>query len=667
MKEVGKVTILEDKVRYYNELYRQGTPEITDQEFDELVQELKRTRPGSDWFNKGVQDPQPLSRKEQLPYQMNSLDKCKNLNEIKEWLIDKIGNELWDQVQLIVTPKLDGLSVEKDLITNQAWTRGDGQIGQKCEMHMMTIPGPTYKKDGGRMFVRGEVVFQNKDWDKFSEANPEYKNPRNTATGFINGDYDPKKPYHLLSYLCYDVLSVDWSKSEQLDWITKNTEQVFSLPYLKVTAKELTEKYLESIFFLWADTYPIDGLVIDINESKYRMWCESNGNPAYARAYKHPVFSEKANTIIRSIERNINRHGVVTPVCILEPRQLSGVEVSRVNGINMAYLYDWGLMPDVEITIVRSGEVIPKIVEVECIEIPFKEDFKTDKEYQQKYKEQVSFRQKQLQDTDCKICGEYESFIDENQTCPFCQNPLVWDKTFTNMICQNQDCEEVNIQKLSDFFKICGVEEFKELTFRQLYKEGWKTPEQILHIEYEQLIHLEGWGDRSAQMFIVEMKKLKEQGISLAKYYHASGYFGNLGEKTLQLIIDNIKSDTPKYEELIEIKGIAEITAKNFIEGLAQLVWDLPYPSIKINQIISPKPKQGLLTGTIVVFSKFRDLELSKQLEDKGAIVEDNFTNKTNLLIVKDKSNPTTKMKKAEQQGTAIYTKEELVDKLKTM
>jgi DNA ligase (NAD+) len=293
---------------------------------------------------------------------MMSLDKVKTIDAFLKWANNFPG------ATFVITPKYDGLSV--GMSEGKAWTRGDGIIGQDCTQHVQVSHLTFDIADGD--IVRGEIIIDNRDWKFFKKINPTAKSQRNSATGLINGDYDSKKEqeYGCLRIMPYEIMGSNLDKDRQLC-------KYFNSEYAKIDdLRYVTEKFLFDLFNKWRKKFPIDGLVIDVNEAKYRKGVEANGNPSYTIAYKHTSFSERKDGVVDRIERSINRNGVITPVVVLkEPINISGADILKVSAINMRYVKDWGLYPDTRITIVRSGEVIPIIVSVENVDIPFREDF----------------------------------------------------------------------------------------------------------------------------------------------------------------------------------------------------------------------------------------------------------------------------------------------------
>lgn len=641
---------LVQKLVEYNEAYRVGESIVSDYEYDKLVDQLKELNPNNDWFKRGVNDSAPLKKKYQLTYPMYSLNKCKSLEEIEDWL-KSLAGDTYKDIKLIITPKFDGLSVQRNLESGDSWTRGNGEVGQVCTPQLKAIMGCGSSSEISG-FVRGEVVFTNDNWEKTQERYPEYKSSRNTATGWINGDYKPGIPYSLLSYMCYEAYNSEWSKIEQLEFLNSKVNS-FECPYKVCEFPSLSEDFLDKLFRQWLKVFPIDGLVIDVNNPELRTQQEANGNPCYARAYKHPSFSERKETQILKIERNINRMGVVTPILHIKPIELAGATIKKVNGINMSYIHDWLLYPGETITVVRSGEVIPKVVEVDGVKIPFREEFDSEKKYTSAYENLSKKRHFEFK-------GEYvgRKYI----TCPFCHETLSWDETLVNLVCTNKDCEEKRFQGIVDFFKILGVENVKEDTFRTLYNSGLNTIGKLLCVESNDLVKLDGWAETSAKQYRREMDRLLHEGVPCAKLCHASGLFGRLGEKTIQLILDNIYPLSPTLEKLISIKGISEISAKQYIEGTKGLLDEDAKDMllVKILYTKTPEKEKGIMSGEVIVFSGFRDQSLKERFEKKGASVEDSLTKKTTVLIVKDKGQITSKIQKAMKMGIPIYSQKEI-------
>lgn len=671
MNEIEKLV---SQLRAANDAYREGNPVMSDREYDNLEHQLMKLDPSNDWFKQGVNDKAPDSRKFRLPHPMMSLSKVKSIDKIREWFYSMVPADKADKVTIIAAPKFDGLSayVSKNLCA----TRGDGYVGQMFLGQAMNILDmPSVEKEG--LAIRGEVIFTNENWKKFQTLHPEAKIPRNSAVGLINGDYDSskRKEYGLLSIRPYEILGSGKSKSEQfaiLDDMIRDRRNI--TPRAIYTINQITEEELYRMFNVWRKSYPIDGIVLDIDNAEYRKGNYPNGNPKYSIAYKHPSFSDTAEVVIKDVERNVNRKGTVTPVITFDSVNLANADVSRVNGVNMKYILDWKLFPGVKVTVVRSGEVIPKIVAVNGIQIPFRENYTSQKEYQRAYIRALGerFLQEEYKRLDHPADWKY---------CPDCGHHLKWDGV--NMICENPDCKEKQIQHIVTFFKIIGLENWKEKTFRQLWDANiCRSVNDVLSVGpslVDDISALPGWSEKTAIQFITDVLDLQLKPVSVERFFHATGWFGDLGEKTIGLILKE-KSDFLSHidsnnilnhlseilESLINVEGVSEITASQFIEGWNKYLIDIEDPWSIVYKFAlkgEESSNEGPLKGKTFCMTGFRDKDLKSSIEEKGGEVVDSLSKTTSVLIVKDMSSTSSKMEKAKKNGTEILDIESFKNK----
>lgn len=634
-----------------NDAYRNGAPVMSDSQFDALEEELRILDPLNDWFAKGVNDATPKKRKVKLKYPMMSLNKHKTIDSLLSWASN------YPNATFIITPKFDGLSV--GIKGNVSWTRGDGTIGQDCTKQLMHTIKPNVNE---HTVVRGEIIFTNKNWDKFKELNPEAVSSRNSATGLINGDFDVNRlhEYGLLTVMPYEITNCDFSKESQL-------RSLMSDVYYKVfNINQLNDDFLLNLYLTWKNEYPIDGLVIDVNESQYRHGTEANGNPSYSVAYKSPKFSESAIGVIKEIELNVNRYGIVTPVVILEePIFLSGAQISRVSAINMNYVMLWGIVPGEKIQIIRSGEVIPKIIGVGNVIIPFRETYDKVGNYLADYNENTTKRLFEMKETNVK-------FPDYLKVCPHCGTPLQMlineIAEWCEMYCPNEKCYGRNIETAIKFFTIAQIDGFGDKKITQIANDfiDGNIPIffKMLDVNVDYLLSLEGWAETSANAFINECEKIKTQ-LPFTRFLHATGWFGDLGEKTLQKIIDADGWEAP-LEELIKIEGVQTKTAMTFCAGkktyedykdIIEYMFKFAY--IKTSDIV----KEGKLSGLNVCMTGFRDKMLASQIAENGGNVLDSLTKYVNCLITKDKNSTSSKIVKARKMGIEVVDIQEFKTK----
>ena len=643
-----------------NNAYREGRPFLTDAEFDALEEKLRMLNPEDEWFKSGVNDLTPKKRKVRLPYPMMSLDKVKTIEAFNSWA------QKYPNATYVITPKFDGLSVGRDGDTS--WTRGDGTIGQDCTKQLMYVDCPYESKN--HTVVRGEIIFDNKNWNKFKELHPEASSSRNSATGLINADFDVNRieEYKLLRVMPYELFGSQAPKTMQLKYLGTDVFEVIE----DITT--ITEDYLLNLYLNWKKDYPIDGLVIDVNEPEYRTGTEANGNPSYTIAYKSASFSETGIGVIKEIERSVNRNGIITPVIVLkEPIFLSGAWINRISAINMRYVYDWGLYPGVEITIIRSGEVIPKIIAVDSVSIPFRETFSKTKDYEIAYNEAVRTRKESLY----KITDINSEYISSLSFCPSCGAFLETDsygEDWHELVCGGSKCRARDLDRVVKFFTIAQIDGFGEKKIEQIYDYIISKPGSdsnfctfftVLNIKKEELLTLEGWAETSADNFIKEINKIKTT-LPFARFLHATGWFGELGEKTLQKILD-ADGWNASPNALIQIEGVQEKTASTFLNGVR--IFDgfndfntfldtFKFAYTKTSDLV----KEGKLSGLNVCMTGFRDKLLASQISELGGNVLDGVTKNVNCVITKDKNSSSSKIVKAQKMGIEILNIEEFKD-----
>lgn len=602
---------LEFEIENYNEFYRSGQPRISDEEYDKLIDKLKEKYPQSVLLKKAILESPKENRKQKLPLPMYSLNKCKSVEEIKQWL--KFNN-ISDDELLVITPKYDGISLVANEFDKSAWTRGDGEFGQESKWHFNKLRG--YNCDQYTMFSFGEAIMSKANFHKYKD---EYANPRNMVAGLFNRDITTM-PLQDVDYIRYGSSDIEYNKSEQL--LELNKINIVPVQFMRYKAKELNFELLEYWYKKWSEYYQIDGLVIDINSAQLRnqLGREENMNPKYARAYKNPEWSGSAEVRVTGITWQVSKQGKLKPVINIEPTEVSGVTIENVTGYNAAYMFDNNIHKDAIIKIIRSGDVIPKHIET------------------------VSWE-----------CLEVKDLMDEVSICTCCGQPTKWDETMTELLCINPECEDMQIAKLVHFFSTLEIEDFGEPSIRTFYLRGFKTIEAILNMKQIDIISIDGFGVKSSIKLLSQFGKLKSEGVPAAKIMHACDVFeGKIGEKTVQLILDNIHdqmvSKAISIEDLIKIDGVAEVTAKIFLNGLKSFDHYLEVLPIRFSYITTPKEEVlgDSLKGERICFTGCRpSKDMEKKIQQQGGEVVSGVSKNTTMLVVKDMSESTLSSNKA--------------------
>jgi NAD-dependent DNA ligase len=614
----NELNIVYEEIKKLNKSYREGNPLISDKEYDKLIETFRFVDPDNEIFTSGVIETVEVSsdRKETLKYPMFSLDKESSIEEIHKWLINK-GLPL--STILVCTAKYDGISILKDEFNGSAWSRGDGVEGETVHEHYKKLADKAKKVN---IFTIGEMiiprpVFASRTF--YRESGEAFKNARNMIAGLKNSDTisdDLKYAKHVR----YGFASEDFTKnkSEQLDFISANFGNV---PYKVFRADQLNVEELNELFIEWGKEYDIDGLVLDIDNKNIRksLGRERNNNPAYARAFKNPDWSESSQTEIIDIEWNISKQGYLKPTGILKPIDLEGVTISRVTLNNAKFVKDNELGLGSIVTIIRSGMVIPKVINV-------------------------------IKSTGFKIpvIQDKEVFWNDNEV----------------ELCV-EDTKEQEIKKIISFFEILNTDNVSEGTIKQLYDAGYTTIKQILNLSINDFEKIDRFGKRKSEIVFNSIKK-STTNVDLAKLMHASNLFTNLGSKKLESLV-HFKTK-PSYNDILEIKGFSDISAKNFLDGydnFYEFIKELPITikskeEIKNNTNNTNNMNKNDLVGMSVLFTGIRRQDLVDEIESRGGKNLSAISKNVTHLICKDKNSTSSKMIKAKELGIIIMSVEEL-------
>jgi NAD-dependent DNA ligase/O-acetyl-ADP-ribose deacetylase (regulator of RNase III) len=542
-----------DAIKEANEKYRLSGDNsgLTDAEYDYL-QELSDD---SELKSKVGVDIE--KNKVALPVSMGSLNKCKTLQELKDWMTRK-GIAL--NTDIAITPKFDGLALVVSYVDGEfvsAATRGDGTYGQDVSDHFR------YTKVGKKKFPKdftGEIVgeaimkealFQEKYLGK-------YKTARNMVAGVLNRDKITEE-LEDIDFMAYKVFGMDFdTKYDEVDFCNKHMN--FGGVYVVVKEfKDITEKNLQSIFKC-LKAYQIDGLVLDVNDvsEQESIGSETNSlNPGFARAWK-PESGDDAQTIVLGMTWKTSKVGAQKPVIQIDPVDIGGVTISNVTGINAKFLKDNKIDIGAAISVIRSGDVIPKVTKT--------------------------------------LVGSKDFSLPTH--CQDCKEDLSWSENDVDLLCTNQDCLGIKLAAVTDFFPIMSVEEVGEGIVKQLFAEDITTVEDILNMSVDDFEKVDGFQRRKAEKTYEEIHK-KMKNVSLEKLQHASNMFRGLGStKLAQLKEYDSKDNIPSRAVVIGLDGYSDKTTDSYlngIEGFWEWAEKLPITSERY-----VPPVIGVLTGQSV-------------------------------------------------------------------
>lgn len=355
---------LVNKLNHYTDLYNQGKPEITDEEWDKLYFELQdlEIHYGITYADSPTQSIRPEVipelKEEILPYKMLSLAKTKSLDEVNSF----IGGKPY-----VCSLKLDGLSCElvyRDGKLKEAYTRGNGFSGSSVIHSARVIANiPQAIPYVGELVVCGEVLCKYSDFEAFSA---DYANPRNFASGSLKLLDANECKKRKLSFIAWELVGQDdWfvTYSNKINFLIDQGFEVVPhfLSMVDLDEKNIFDMKVEAV----GESLPIDGLVI-----KYDNCSDGAGETAHHRnnAMAMKFYDEVFETTLLDIEWGIGRDNRLTPVAIFEPVEFPDAAVERASLHNISIMKDiFDSMPfkGQRIRVIKSNEIIPQIIDAQ--------------------------------------------------------------------------------------------------------------------------------------------------------------------------------------------------------------------------------------------------------------------------------------------------------------
>jgi NAD-dependent DNA ligase len=597
-----------------NDAYRLGQPIISDAKYDQLVDELSLLSPDDELLTKVGIEIADETRKSRLPIEMASMNKIKSMNDVDDWSRLK---GISKSEYVIITPKFDGLSLCVNEATSEAWTRGDGEFGQKSSEHYALIQNHLNLKEYSFSFTYGEVMIPKQVFiDKFSA---DFANPRNLVAGLLNSktvsDYLKDCQYIKYGAVCKRNFS---TKQEVINELNKG--QSSKVQYYICQLSDLSEDLLIDLFHKFSTEYEIDGLIIELNDLKLqdRLGREtSSNNPVWARAFKHPSFEQSAQTDVIGISWNISKQGLLKPILHITPVKLDGVTVSNVTGNNARFVKDLGLGVGAKVVVKRSGMVIPIIADVIT---------------------PVEFVQPTIEGVE-----------------------VDWNEAGIELITLTET-DDQKLKKIVAFFEILEADNVSEGVITQLWDAGYKTIKDVLTLTTSDLEKIDRFGKRKADIVYKSIQK-SVSNVQLSKLQHATGIFKGLGSKKL-VLLEDFKTK-PTVDQVMSIEGFAEVSAKSYIDSydiFFDFIKDLP---VTITEKVEAVKVGTDLEGKSFVFTGVRRPDLESDIESRGGKISSGVSKTTTHLVMKAIGSGSSKEKKAIELGVEVITVEQLENMLK--
>src|SRR5713101_5431477 len=658
-----KVEALREKIRHHEHLYYVlDHPEISDAEFDRLMNELKNLEaehpdlitPDSPTQRVGGK-PREGFVKVRHSSPMLSLDNTYNEEELRAW--ERRVHELTgrEDVDYVCELKLDGMSLSLGYDDGQlvrGITRGDGTVGEDVTLNVRTvrsvplsIPKEKLKKAGipADFEVRGELLMPLAAFKKMNEERETnglslFANPRNATAGTVRQLESKVTAQRRLDYFAYGLLQNGRSYFDR----HSKTLDALNAAGLKVNPNRKLVHSMEQVWdFIrqWEGKrdslpYEIDGIVVKVDRVALQDELGFTGKaPRWAIAY---TYAARAGiTKLEDIRVQVGRTGKLTPVAELAPVSIGGTTVRNATLHNMDEIERLDVKIGDWVQVERGGDVIPKVAKVIA-----------DKEHPRGHK---TFHMPEV--------------------CPVCGTKVVRTEGEVDYRCVNANCPAKLRETILHFASrgVMNIDGMGEALVNQLTERGLvKDVADIYKLTKKDLLGLERFADKSAQNIVDEIENSKKLPLERVIYGLGMRF---VGERTAQFLAEHFGNldaiMNASAEELEEVNEVEPRIAESSVEFFAdehnrRLVIDmrkagLTFTGQKKEKGTKLVGKTFVLTGTLERHT--RD-EAKKMIEDAGGRVSGSVSKKTDYVVAG--SDAGSKLDKARELGVSVIGEEEL-------
>jgi len=644
-----RIEDLREQIRHHNRLYHiEDAPEIADAEYDALYKELEELEaenpelvtPDSPTQRVGGE---PLEEFVQIRHSipMLSLANARKTEELREWdarVRRLLGPD--EEPGYVTELKIDGLAVSlryEDGRFARGATRGNGMVGEDVTQNLRTVRAIPERLDDDPPEVlepRGEVFMTLEDFERLNrrqeaEGKPPFANPRNAAAGSIrqlDSRITATRPLTILLYGVGEGGELYESHSAMLDALKSyglrvNPYQVHDSIETVIEECERCAAERESL------PYQIDGVVVKVDSREQQRSLGTVARaPRWAIAYKFEPLAGR--TRLNDIIVKVGRTGALTPQAVLEPVNIGGVKISRATLHNEDYIKEKRILIGDVVVVERAGDVIPQVIR------PVIEERDGD---------EYAFEMPKV----CPVCGEPVS-RPEGEAVTRCVNAL----------CPAQTLEHIIHWASKGAMDIEGLGEKVATRFFDLGLI--KDAADIYHLRAEQIVPLEGFGEKSAENLVQAIERSKEQPFSRVLY--ALG-IRHVGAVTAELIAERFGGEDllrgVSVEQLTEINGVGGVVARAVVgyfalEDNRNLVGRLMEAGLNFERE-ETRPSEGPLAGKRVVItgalSRPRD-HFVERLEAAGGTFTSSVSKNTDYVLAGEEAG--SKLERAKALGVPV-------------
>ena len=671
-----RIAALSEELEQHNyNYYILAKPTISDYEFDMKLEELARLEKE---FPEFLSPSSPTQRvgggitKEfktvEHRYPMLSLSNSYSREEIEEF-INRIKKSIDGPLEFCCELKFDGLSIslqyENGLLV-RAVTRGDGTRGDDVTTNVRTIRTVPLKLHGDypEFFeMRGEIVMPFESFNRLNEARAEadedlFANPRNAAAGTLKLQDSKEVAHRRLDNYCYYMMMDGLENRYQTHYESLMAARKWGFNISNFIALCKSTKEIFEFIDYWDEKrhelpFAIDGIVLKVNSyAQQRALGFTAKSPKWAIAYKFKA--EEVETELQSVDFQVGRHGTITPVANLAPVQLAGTTVKRATLNNEDFIRQFDLHYGDTVTVVKGGEIIPKIIGVN-----------------------LDKRQ------------EGAMPVEFVKTCPICGSQLVQNEGEAAWYCPNSSGCPPQIRGRIEHFigrKAMNIESLGEGKVELLYEEGLvRNVADLYDLTFEKLYGLEkvitiedefslmpvstrkvSFKEKTAQNILDALEKSKSVPFERVLFALGIKFVGESVAKVLAKALHDINHIiNASVEEMTEINEIGEkiaLSVRSFfdVESNIEIVNRLKQAGLQftIAEQAASNKEQVLAGKSFVVsgvFAHYSRDGIKETIEAYGGKNVGSISGKTDYVLAGDKMGPE-KRKKAESLGIPIIT-----------
>ena len=611
LKEAELEKVLEEA----NQTFFNNVSVLTDSEYD-IVKEYMETTYSSNKMVKEIGAIVADKNKVKLPYYMGSMDKIKpDTNAIVKWKQKYAG-------PYVISAKLDGVSglysTEND--DKKLYTRGDGKVGQDISYLVPYLRLPDEKD----IVIRGEFIINRHTFEDKYKA--KFSNPRNFVSGMINSKTVDAEKFADVEFVAYEVIKPELVPSEQMKMLADiNVANV-----INETQTNVNNEMLSKMLVSWRETYKYesDGIIV----TNDKIYDRVNKNPDHSFAFKMVLSEQMAEAKVVDVIWKASKDGYLKPKVQIEPVVLGGATIQYATAHNASTVVAKKLGVGAVIKIIRSGDVIPyimdTIVPAEVVKMP-------DEEY-------------------------------------------VWNETNVDiLLLDKSDNKDMLNKNITGFFTGIEVDGLSTGNVSRIIDSGYNSVAKIISMSKEDFLTVEGFKEKLATK-IHDSIHSRLKVSSVETIMSSSNIFGHgFGDRKIKLIMKAVPdiltsqlSEEEKINTLKDVKGMAKKSAQHFVEKISDFKkfldeTGLQYKLQEESKVVSNTyDTKHPLYSKAIVFTGIREKNLMQLLENKFDVkLASSISKSTYAVIAKSKEDDGSKIVKARSMNIPVYEIDEFKEK----